>query len=98
MGGAVNLVFAGPRALEDADRLGLDGCLENRVEQALGSGPTWRRGPDGRRLRPHERAVLLDASTVARIVRDRAPLTHRGCWRVLAVTRVADPYPTIPKE
>ena len=86
-------VFATPDALADAERLRLDGCLENRVERAIHAGLKRRKAPAGMpELGPSERVVFIDKrGLVARLTRTRSPLTGKQAWLVVRVARLASP-------
>jgi hypothetical protein len=76
------VIYASRAALEQAQRLGLDGVLENRVADGIRAYRQHRRSLPGMRpLAENERLVELDGGLVARTVtRDR---TASGKRRVL---------------
>jgi hypothetical protein len=68
-------IFASRSAIEAASRLGVEGCLENRVTEAINAGRKRSRGDLA--------SVWLDQADVL-LSRCRSPL-GRSAWQVLSV-------------
>jgi hypothetical protein len=72
------VLTASPRALEQAQRLGVPGVLENLVEEAITAGRRLRW--EGKTLH-----VVVADGVAVKVKRVRAPSSGRLAWKPLAV-------------
>jgi hypothetical protein len=81
-------VYATRTAVEQAERLGLKGSVEERVREAILLGHKWRRWDTLPALERDQRYVLLEGQLAALIVKAPARLNpKRRAWLVLSVMK-----------
>jgi hypothetical protein len=82
------LVVASRRAQEEAERLGIPGVVENRIEAAILCGRKKNHAP-GLTLGGDQRAVWLGPRLLAVLERDGRTASGTRRWRALRVVQAA---------